>query len=394
MNLLAQGLGDVLIILFQIKVLQIERHASVALLQSQDLMHGHALGREPLADAEPHGAVDVLENRHVAPVGSLLDVDAHITVAEGDIAEVHHGVARTAADGDDGALALVEHFQGRGVGDVVALAGMLGQIEGLEVLLPRHIHIFVLHAVVVGLEAVGKALGGPDHGLVLGIGDDECGKVVDDRQDGAGLVHRPVVGQVERGAAGSEGLGRLQVEQVGVGIAVEEVAVLADVVVVARRADDEQAAHGVVQGLAHRLEHALQVAAALLVARRRELHGAQAVLGCRLLHALVNQVVVRAVAQRVLAINHGDERRRARLRLVRIPLIDGVALLRAGGEHHHGGESNAALRHQHGGDGGQQFDVAADGVGHLPLRFIQLAPLHATQGKEPPGNAAQQQRHY
>ncbi len=218
-----------------------ECHTSVAVFQSQYLMLGHTFGREPLADAETYGAIDALENRH--GVGFIFDVYPHITMIRCYLGDVHQGIARTATDGDDGALAVVEDLKGCGVGNVVALAGVLGQIEGLEVLLPRiapgNFQRVVLVLEVVGVEAVGEALGCPDYRLVFGIGNDKRGVFVEDGLDGAALVHGPVVGQVERGAAAGQRLGRLQVEQVGVGIFVENVAVLADVVVVAGSADDE-----------------------------------------------------------------------------------------------------------------------------------------------------------
>ena len=186
--------------------------------------------------------------------------------------------------------------------------------------------MFLPIGIVVCIESVGKALGGSRHRGVLGVGEDEGGGAVEVGLYGACLVHVPVVGQVERGTTAGQGLGRLQVEQVGIGIAVEEVTVLTDVVVVAGSFNDIQPANGV--GLAlDSLEHALQVALALLVAGRREVHGTQAVLGRRFLHALIDQVAVGAVAEGVSAVNHSDERCRAGLRLVRVGLVDGVALL-------------------------------------------------------------------
>ena len=189
---------------------------------------------------------------------------------------------------------------------------------------------------VVGVEAIRKTVDGSADRLHLGVGGHEQHFRGQGLGQSAGLVHRAVVGQVERGALAREWLGGLEVEQVGVGVGGQAIVVLAQVVVVTGGGHDEEPSHGVLCG-AHLLEQRLEVGQPLCARRGREVHGAQAVLLGGLLHTLVDEVVVVAVAHGIGVVDDGDERLGRRC-IGGVGLIDDVTLLGAGGERQHGRE--------------------------------------------------------
>ena len=229
--------------------------------------------------------------------------------------------------GEGGPLAVVHDVHGGGVGNSEAAGHVVGEVFGDERLIVGEAFGVVD---VVGIVAIHKPADGSADRLHLGIGGHEQHVGREGLGDGTGLVHGAVVGQIERGALARERLGALQVEQVGVGIGGEAVVVLAQVVIVAGSGHDEESVHGVLGG-AHLLKEGLQVGQPLGAGRGRELHGAQAVLLGSLLHALIDKVVVVAVAHGIRVVDDGDERR-SRGHIRRVGLIDDVAVLSARGK--------------------------------------------------------------
>ncbi len=84
------------------------------------------------------------------------------------------------------------------------------------------------------------------------------------------------------------------------GVSGQPVVVAAHVVVVTGGGHDEEPSHGVLCG-AHLLEERLKVSQPLSARGGREVHGAQAVLLGGLLHTLVDEVVVVAVAHGIVS---------------------------------------------------------------------------------------------
>ena len=140
-----------------------------------------------------------------------------------------------------------------------------------------------------------------------------------------------------------EWLGGLEIEQVGIGVGGEAIVVPAQVVVVTGGGHDEEPSHGVLCG-AHLLEERLEVGQPLSARGGREVHGTQVVLLGGLLHTLVDEVVVVAVAHGIGVVDDGDERCR-RGCVGGVGLIDDVTLLGAGGERQHGREYQDNLLH-------------------------------------------------
>ena len=109
------------------------------------------------------------------------------------------------------------------------------------------------------------------------------------------------------------------------GVLLQSAIVLADVGIEDGTGRDEQSAHGVVQVL-HLLEHGFQIDVALFFTLGRQLQCAHAVFLGGLLYALINQVVIRTVAQAIRTVNHHHQRCGGRLFLVGVRLVDGAAL--------------------------------------------------------------------
>ena len=148
-------------------------------------------------------------------------------------------------------------------------------------------------------------------------------------------VHRAVVVDIEGRALALQWRGGLHIQQVGIGVRLQPFVVLADKVIIHGTGRDKQPTHGVA-GTLHLAEHRLQIGQPLRLAFRGQLQGAETVLLGSHLHTFVDQVVVRAVAQAVRAVDHRHQRCRGGLLLVGIGLIDGIALLGTARQQHAG----------------------------------------------------------
>ena len=144
----------------------------------------------------------------------------------------------------------------------------------------------------------------------------------------AAHVHRAVVVDIEGRALALQRRGGLHIQQVGVGVRLQPLVVLTDEGIINGTGRDEQPTHGVA-GTLHLAEHRLQIGQALRLALGCQLQGAHTILLGSHLDAFVDQVVVRAVAQAVRAVDYRHKRCRGGLLLVGIGLIDGIALLGA-----------------------------------------------------------------